>query len=199
MSNFETLLTRLIQNPRFFLTFIAGSLLCFVPVLHFFAFGYLYRMAKMLRVNGTLELPEWEDPSRLLIDGIRLTIVLLVYGFLPVTLGLIIIRLLIPDLAYTSVNIFLGLWKIAVLSLLCSAFYRYQRNQNFYELLNFTLIFRMAVMFFKSNFFVLVLCYGLAMLLTPLYGFSIFSVLLVALVQSTYYFYGLDIKGGRVA
>jgi hypothetical protein len=199
MSNFETLLTRLIQNPRFFLAFIAGSLLCFVPVLHFFAFGYLYRMAKMLRVNGTLELPEWEDPSRLLIDGIRLTIVLLVYGFLPVTLGLIIIRLLIPDLAYTSVNIFLGLWKIAVLSLLCSAFYRYQRNQNFYELLNFTLIFRMAVMFFKSNFFVLVLCYGLAMLLTPLYGFSIFSVLLVALVQSTYYFYGLDIKGGRVA
>ena len=199
MSNFETLLTRLIQNPRFFLTFIAGSLLCFVPVLHFFAFGYLYRMAKMLRVNGTLELPEWEDPSRLLIDGIRLTIVLLVYGFLPVTLGLIIIRLLIPDLAYTSVNIFLGLWKIAVLSLLCSAFYRYQRNQNFYELLNFTLIFRMAVMFFKSNFFVLVLCYGLAMLLTPLYGFSIFSVLLIALVQSTYYFYGLDIKGGRVA
>lgn len=199
MSNFETLLTRLIQNPRFFLTFIAGSLLCFVPVLHFFAFGYLYRMAKMLRVNGTLELPEWEDPSRLLIDGIRLTIVLLVYGFLPVTLGLIIIRLLIPDLAYTSVNIFLGLWKIAVLSLLCSAFYRYQRNQNFYELLNFTLIFRMAVMFFKSNFFVLVLCYGLVMLLTPLYGFSIFSVLLVALVQSTYYFYGLDIKGGRVA
>lgn len=199
MSNFETLLTRLIQNPRFFLTFIAGSLLCFVPVLHFFAFGYLYRMAKMLRVNGTLELPEWEDPSRLLIDGIRLTIVLLVYGFLPVTLGLIIIRLLIPDLAYTSLNIFLGLWKIAVLSLLCSAFYRYQRSQNFYELLNFTLIFRMAVMFFKSNFFVLVLCYGLAMLLTPLYGFSIFSVLLVALVQSTYYFYGLDIKGGRVA
>ncbi|MGB0375181.1 MAG: DUF4013 domain-containing protein [Opitutales bacterium] len=199
MSNFETLLTRLIQNPRFFLTFIAGSLLCFVPVLHFFAFGYLYRMAKMLRVNGTLELPEWDDPSRLLIDGIRLTIVLLVYGFLPVTLGLIIIRLLIPDLAYTSVNIFLGLWKIAVLSLLCSAFYRYQRNQNFYELLNFTLIFRMAVMFFKSNFFVLVLCYGLVMLLTPLYGFSIFSVLLVALVQSTYYFYGLDIKGGRVA
>lgn len=199
MSNFETLLTRLIQNPRFFLTFIAGSLLCFVPVLHFFAFGYLYRMAKMLRVNGTLELPEWEDPSRLLIDGIRLTIVLLVYGFLPVTLGLIIIRLLIPDLAYTSVNIFLGLWKIAVLSLLCSAFYRYQRSQNFYELLNFTLIFRMAVMFFKSNFFVLLLCYGLAMLLTPLYGFSIFSVLLVALVQSTYYFYGLDIKGGRVA
>lgn len=199
MSNFETLLTRLIQNPRFFLTFIAGSLFCFVPVLHFFAFGYLYRMAKMLRVNGTLELPEWEDPSRLLIDGIRLTIVLLVYGFLPVTLGLIIIRLLIPDLAYTSVNIFLGLWKIAVLSLLCSAFYRYQRSQNFYELLNFTLIFRMAVMFFKSNFFVLVLCYGLAMLLTPLYGFSIFSVLLVALVQSTYYFYGLDIKGGRVA
>jgi hypothetical protein len=199
MSNFETLLTRLIQNPRFFLTFIAGSLLCFVPVLHFFAFGYLYRMAKVLRVNGTLELPEWEDPSRLFIDGIRLTIVLLVYGFLPVTLGLIIIRLLIPNLAYTSVNIFLGLWKIAVLSLLCSAFYRYQRSQNFYELLNFTLIFRMSVMFFKSNFFVLVLCYGLALLLSPLYGFSIFSVLLVALMQSSYYFYGLDIKGGRVA
>jgi hypothetical protein len=199
MSNFETLLTRLIQNPRFFLTFIAGSLLCFVPVLHFFAFGYLYRMAKVLRVNGTLELPEWEDPSRLFIDGIRFTIVLLVYGFLPVTLGLIIIRLLIPDLAYTSVNIFLGLWKIAVLSLLCSAFYRYQRSQNFYELLNFTLIFRMSVMFFKSNFFLLVLCYGIALLLSPLYGFSIFSVLLVALMQSSYYFYGLDIKGGKVA
>ena len=197
MSNFENLLTRLIQNPRFFLTFLVGSLLCFVPIVHFFAFGYIYRMAKILRINGTLELPEWEEPSRLFIDGIRLTIVLLVYGFLPITLGLIIIKLLIPDLAYTSVNIFLGFWKIAVLSLLCSAFYRYQRNHNFYELLNFTLIFRMAVAFFKSNFLALVLCYGLAFLLSPLYGFSIFSVLLVALIQSTYYFYGLDIKGGR--
>ena len=197
MSNFENLLTRLIQNPRFYLTFLVGSLLCFVPIVHFFAFGYIYRMTKILRVNGTLELPEWEEPSRLFIDGIRLTIVLLVYGFLPITLGLIIIKLLIPDLAYTSVNIFLGFWKIAVLSLFCSAFYRYQRNQNFYELLNFTLIFRMAVAFFKSNFLALVLCYGLAFLLSPLYGFSIFSVLLVALIQSTYYFYGLDIKGGR--
>lgn len=197
MSNFENLLTRLIQNPRFFLIFLAGSLLCFVPILHFFAFGYLYRMAKILRVNGTLELPEWEDPSRLFIDGIRLTIVLLVYGFLPLTLGLIIIKLLILDLTYTSVNVFLGFWKIAVLSILCSAFYRYQRNQDFYELLNFILIFRMAVVFFKSNFLLLVLCYGLALLLSPLYGFSIFSLLLVALIQSTNYFYGLDIKARR--
>ena len=197
MSNFENLLNRLIQNPRFFSTFLVGSLLCFVPVVHFFAFGYLYRMTRILRVNGTLELPEWEEPTQLFIDGIRLTIVLLVYGFLPVTLGLIIIKLLIPDLDYTSVKIFLGFWKIAVLSLLCSAFYRYQRNQNFYELLNFNLIFRMAVAFLKSNFLILVLCYGLAFLLSPLYGFSIFSVLLVSLMQSTYYFYGLDIKGGR--
>lgn len=199
MSNFENLLTRLIQNPRFLLTFLVGGLLCFVPVLHFFAFGYLYRMTKILRVNGTLELPEWEDPSLLFIDGIRLTIVLLVYGFLPLTLGLIIIKLLIPDLTYTSVNVFLGFWQIAVLSVLCSALYRYQRNQNFYELLNFTLIFRMSVVFFKSNFLLLVLSYGFAFLLSPLYGFSIFSVLLVALIQSTYYFYGLDIKGGRSA
>lgn len=197
MSNFETLLTRLIKNPRFFLTFITGSLLCFVPVLHFFAFGYLYRMSKIMRANGTLELPEWEDPSRLFIDGIRLTIVFLVYGFLPITLGLIIIRLLIPDLTYNSMNIFLGVWKIAVLSLLCSALYRYQRNQNFYELLDFPLIFRMALVFFKSNFFVLIICYGLASILYPLYGFSLFSVLIVALIHSTYYFYSLDIKGRR--
>ena len=199
MSNFENLLTRIIQNPRFVLTFLAGGLLCFVPVLHFFAFGYLYRMTKILRINGTLELPNWEDPSRLFIDGIRLTIVLLVYGFLPLTLGLIIIKLLISDLSYTSVNVFLGFWQIAVLSMLCSAFYRYQKNQNFYELLNFTLIFRMSVVFFKSNFLLLVLSYGFAFLLSPLYGFSVFSVLLVALTQSTYYFYGLDIKGERSA
>lgn len=197
MSNFETTLTRLIQNPRFFLTFLAGSLMCFVPVLHFFAFGYLYRMTKIMRVNGTLELPEWEDPSRLFIDGIRLTIVLLVYGYLPLTLGLIIIRLLISDLSYTSVNVFFGFWNLAVLSLSCSAFYRYQRSQDFYELLNFTLIFRMALVFFKSNFLVLILCYGLALIFSPLYGISIFSLLMVVLIQSTYYFYGLDIKGGR--
>lgn len=197
MSNFETTLTRLVQNPRFFLTFLAGSLMCFVPVLHFFAFGYLYRMTKIMRVNGTLELPEWEDPSRLFIGGIRLTIVLLVYGFLPLTLGLIIIRLLISDLSYTSVNVFFGFWNLAVLSLSCSAFYRYQRSQDFYELLNFTLIFRMALVFFKSNFLVLILCYGLALIFSPLYGISIFSLLMVVLIQSTYYFYGLDIKGGR--
>ena len=199
MSNFENLLTRLIHNPRFLLNFLLGGLLCFVPILHFYTFGYLYRITKTLRINGKLELPEWEDPSRLFIDGIRLTIVLLVYGFLPLTLGLIIIKLLIPDLSYTSVNIFLGFWQIAVLSMMCSALYRYQKNQNLYELLNFNLISRMAVIFLKSNFLVLVLCYGLFLLLTPLYGFSIFSVLLVALIQSTNFFYGLEVKRGKVA
>ena len=199
MSNFENLFTRLIQNPRFMLTFFAGGLLCFVPVLHFFAFGYVFRITKILRVNGKLELPEWEDPSRLFIDGIRLTIVLLVYGFLPLTIGLIVIKLLIPDIAFTSVNIFLGFWQMGVLSLLCSSFYRYQKNQNFYELLNFILIFRMSVLFFRRNFLLLILSYGFAFLLSPLYGFSIFSVLLVALIQSTYYFYNLDVKGERVA
>ena len=194
MSNFENILTRLIQNSRFFPTFLVGGLLCFVPILHFFAFGYLCRITKILRVKGTLELPVWEDVSRLFMDGVRLSIVILVYGLLPLTLGLIILKLLMSDLTYTSVNIFYGFWQIAVLSTLCSAFYRFQRNQSFYELLNFVLIFRMSVAFFKSNFLLLVLSYGFAFLLSPLYGFSIFSVLFIALVNSTYYFYGLDIK-----
>ena len=195
MLNFENTFQRLIQNPQFLFTFLIGGLLCFVPVLNFFALGYLYRMTKRLRATGSLSLPEWDNLRSLFLDGIRLLIVFLIYAFLPMTLGFIIASTLFPGLNYNSPNFVLAFFRIFSLALFCSALYRFQRSQNFYALLDFKFILKMALILLQSQFIVLVACYGLFFLFLPLYGFAIFAVLLVSLIQTTGYFYQLDIKG----
>lgn len=194
MLNFENTFTRLIQNPQFLFYFLIGGVLCFVPIINFFALGYLYRVAKSLRARGTLTLPEWDNISGLFLDGIRLLVVFLIYAFLPMTLGFIIASTLFPGLDYMAQNFVLAFFRIFSLALFCSALYRFQGSQNFYTLLDFRLILNMALMLLQSQFIVLVACYGLFFLFLPLYGFSIFAVLCIALIQCTGFFYQLDIK-----
>ena len=151
-------------------------------------------MTKNLRATGTLSLPEWENFRGLFLDGIRLLIVFLVYAFLPMTLGFIIASTLFPGLDYNAPNFVLAFFRILSLALFCAALYRFQGSRNFYTLLDFRLILRMALALLQTQFIVLVACYGLFFLFLPLYGFSIFSVLLIALIQTTGFFYQLDIK-----
>ncbi|MDR3117741.1 MAG: DUF4013 domain-containing protein [Puniceicoccales bacterium] len=51
-----------------------GTLLMFVPLVNILAFGYLYRFARDPHhaSDGGVQLPEWNDPVRLLVDGLRL-------------------------------------------------------------------------------------------------------------------------------
>ncbi|MDR2029912.1 MAG: DUF4013 domain-containing protein [Puniceicoccales bacterium] len=51
-----------------------GTLLMFLPVVNILAFGYLYRFAKdpHYASDGGVQLPEWDRPLSLLVDGLRL-------------------------------------------------------------------------------------------------------------------------------
>ena len=58
---FEEVFAQLVSQPKLLLKVLLGSALSFVPILNFFAFGYLYRYSAQLRRSGQIELPEWTD------------------------------------------------------------------------------------------------------------------------------------------
>lgn len=196
MPNFENLFNRLIQNPQFFISFLVGGLLCFIPIINLFALGYLYRMVKIIRHTGSFNMPEWDSFEQLFIDGIRMILVFLVYGLLPFILGFFILSLVLPGITLLEHNIISSILKIAVLAVFCSAIYRYQRSQSFYALLDFKLIMKMALLYLQSQGVVLLASYGIFYFFLPLYGFSIFGALLLLFIQATGFFYQLELKKG---
>tara|TARA_X000000368_G_scaffold418903_1_gene420624 strand:+ start:3471 stop:4067 length:597 start_codon:yes stop_codon:yes gene_type:complete len=196
MPNFENLFNRLIQNPQFFVSFFVGGLLCFIPIINLFAFGYLYRIVKNIRHTGSFKMPEWDSFEQLFIDGIRMSLIFLVYGLLPFTFGFFILSLVLPGIGLLEHNIISSILKITILVVFCSAIYRYQRSQSFYALLDFKLIMKMALLYLQSQGVVLLACYGLFYFFLPLYGFSIFGALLLAFIQTTGFFYQLELKKG---
>ena len=192
MQNFENLFTRLIQNSQFLKNFAIASLLCFIPFLNLLAFGYLYKTIKNIRVSGRIIFSEWEGFEFLFIDGLRLLIIFLTWAFLPYIFGFLILNSeLLCSGSFSGIglfdhHIFLTALKFIVLSTFCSSLYRYQSTQSIYSLLEFNLIFKMSFLFLRSQIFVLATAYGLFFIFMPLYGFSIFSMLVVLLFQSTF-------------
>lgn len=60
------------EDEHFFAKTILGSLLMFIPIINFFALGYLHRFLRTprRRIHGGLLLPEWTDWGRLFLEGI---------------------------------------------------------------------------------------------------------------------------------
>lgn len=184
MISFESNFMQLIKNKKFLVNCVVGSLLCFIPILHFFAFGYLYRLAISIRENGKITFPDWEDLSALFLDGMKITVIVLFYVFLPFVLAsffstnLVIIKLLI---------------SLFSMSFFAAVFYRYLYFGNFTDIFNFKLYFNMTLSMFPSQLITLIVAYAFFVFLFPnLYGFSIYISLLILLIQTTFHFYFLE-------
>ncbi len=78
---------RISKDPRWIQKVVIGGLLMFIPIINFFALGYLSRYAGQVLKNGSVKLPEWERWGRLFMGGLWFFLVILVYGVLTLVIG----------------------------------------------------------------------------------------------------------------
>ncbi|MBC8189499.1 MAG: DUF4013 domain-containing protein, partial [Puniceicoccaceae bacterium] len=129
---FEEVFNRLIKLNGFWVQWLIGGLLSFVPIVNVFAFGYLYRMSRAVRTSGHPVLPPWVDWSGLFMDGLRFGVVWLLYWLLPLMLAAGITWFL-PEMGLGAASD--GFFLTAILMsivLFFSAPFTYNKRQDFY-------------------------------------------------------------------
>ncbi|MGJ3243003.1 MAG: hypothetical protein ACFE0O_08630 [Opitutales bacterium] len=87
---FEETLTGVFAEASLRSKLLVGGLLCFLPGLHLFAFGWLARLLMRTRHGGRLEALPFEPFPETLVAGLRLTVIFLVVPGIPLSAGILI-------------------------------------------------------------------------------------------------------------
>lgn len=87
-------LEKIAEDKRWIPKVLIGGLLMFIPVVNFFALGYLSRYAGRMMESGKVELPEWDEWGRLFMGGLIFLVVILVYGVLTLLVGWVLSSIL---------------------------------------------------------------------------------------------------------
>ena len=192
MPIFEEVFNRLIKLPGFGLKFLIGGLLSFVPIVNIFAFGYLYRLSRAVRKSGQPFLPAWHGWSGLFLDGLRFTVVWLVYWLLPISLASLI-ALLMPFVYLGALTSIFFLTSVLLSTVLfSSALYRYNMRNNFKDLFDLLLIIRMTCMEMPRLILPGFVFLGFLVLLQPFYGFAIFGGFLLLITYTSLRYRSLE-------
>ena len=94
MPNFEEDCKKIFIDPHVMKKMGIGILLALIPILHFFALGYLYRFVERVRLQKQLVLPEWENWGRLFAEGVCFFVIGLLYGVLPIFVTGVLVSIL---------------------------------------------------------------------------------------------------------
>ncbi|NBB79376.1 MAG: DUF4013 domain-containing protein [Verrucomicrobia bacterium] len=175
---FEEVFRSMLKLPGLWQKLLIGGLLSFIPGINLFAFGYLYRVSRAVRRAGRPVLPSWqlrEEWRGLFMDGLRFAVVWLAFWLLPVLLALLVSWLLGVVFLGALANLFFISVVLYATVLFSSALYRYNMRQDFNDLLNLSLIFRMTWMELPGLLVPVFFFLGLVVWLLPFYGFSLFA------------------------
>lgn len=194
---FEEVFNRLIKSPGFWVKLLIGGLLSFIPIVNIFAFGYLYRMSRMVRKSGQAVLPTWpalQDWPALFIDGLRFAVVWLGFWLLPLLLaGLITWLLTLISLGALSNIFYLSVILLSNI-LFSSALYRYNMRKDFKDLLDLGLILRMTWMELPKLVVPSFVFLGVFVWLLPLYGFAFFGGFLLLITYTSLRYRSIEQK-----
>lgn len=176
--SFEEVVRRLVRQSDFIRKSVIGGLLAFIPIINLFVFGFLYRFAKRLLREGSLELPEWEDWGGLFRDGLRFLAPWALYWLLPVLIGW--------GLATWFASIGFGFISYIVFSLLfavspllfIAALFRCLRPGALRNLADFVLIIRITASLLPHSYFAVFCIAGFTSVFLPLYGFAFYAAFL---------------------
>lgn len=176
--SFEEVVRRLVRQSDFIRKSVIGGLLAFIPIINLFVFGFLYRFAKRLLREGSLELPEWEDWGGLFRDGLRFLAPWSLYWLLPVLIGW--------GLATWFASIGFGFISYIVFSLLfavspllfIAALFRCLRPGALRNLADFVLIIRITASLLPHSYFAVFCIAGFTSVFLPLYGFAFYAAFL---------------------
>ena len=83
----ESICAALWSDERFFKKVIIGGIIGSIPLVNILALGYFFRFAGRLREGKRVELPEWDQFEGLFVDGIKMTLLKLVYVGIPTLIG----------------------------------------------------------------------------------------------------------------
>lgn len=178
--------------PGFWLKVLVGGLLSFVPVVNFFAFGYLLRLSQGVKRSGRVNPPDWDDWAGLFIDGLKFTVVWLGYWLLPIFLAWAISAVIgligLDALSYLVVSLAFLVAPI----LFSAALYRYNRREDFKDLLDIPLIIRMSYGAFPRLIVPALAFVGIFGVAAPLYGFAFFFGFVVLIAYTALSFRAIE-------
>ncbi|MFA6289751.1 MAG: DUF4013 domain-containing protein [Opitutaceae bacterium] len=190
MPSLEQVCKRLFSRPWWYIKAIIGALLLIVPVLHFFAFGYLYAMVEQARRGDEISFPEWGDWRRMFVNGVATFVIFLVLCVAPILIAwMLTYPLRVLPINY-GVFVYLPLMPALMLAgpLSAAGLYQYQKRGEYKD------AFRLGVLIAmlrstKGYFWVPTLALiGLMVVGMPLMTFTVFVGLAASWVYYTAYF-----------
>lgn len=177
MPSIEKIARRFFSQTDWFPRCLLGGLLSFVPILNFFAFGYLYRYAKQIRTQKNYSLPAWEDWSGLLKDGLIFFLIVAVFFGGPIFVGWLmsdILSWVTFDIIGIVKNFPLSIGLFFAPSMFMCALIRYQKEGSFNALWNFKTLFIPIERYWHETVFASIFLMGIFLLGLPLYGLAFF-------------------------
>lgn len=176
MNAFETRVKHVLRDRRFSQTLLIGGLLSFIPVLNFFALGYVYQMARQVRERDDWTLLSWREWDRLFIDGFRFFILAIALLILPLLVAVLLSTLVVK--VFGPVGIVAYVWVSIVMVLSCLwlavVLYRFQKHED-WSAMRPRRSDLVAIRFLLWEALLPVLAVtGWAFLASPLYGFGEF-------------------------
>ena len=130
LASFETICARIFADQNAWRKVLIGGLLCLSIIGLPFAFGYLWRYLAQIRASGNFSLPEWHEPGKLLLPGLKALAVFVVWFCLPWGVALAIQMLLavifFPLGLLGVIGSSVALWMVC--GLFFSALWAFQRS-----------------------------------------------------------------------
>lgn len=191
---FEEVSKLLVCQPQFWIKWLIGGILSFIPFANIFAFGYLYRFSAQLRRTGKISLPEWDDWKGLFTDGLKFGLIWLAYWLLPIVLGYALSKLFY-SLSFGIFAYFpLKATFFVAPILFCSALYRFHMEPNFRTLLDIDHIASMSRVGFGAYILPILVFSGIFFLVLPLYGIAFFTGFLLLITQLNSRYRSLELQ-----
>lgn len=135
MPTLDQVSKRVFSDPAWLVKCLIGGFFCMVPVINIWALGSFYRLIDQGRRGEKVRLPEWEDWSRLFVDGLHFLLIAVIYGLGPIAAGWLISLPLTPFLGPLARTLMLpGI--LAAGPLTAAGVYAYQRKNNLREILH---------------------------------------------------------------
>lgn len=136
MPTIEQVSKRLRSDRNWFTKCLLGVLFGFIPILHFFACGYLYRMFRAGKSQKPFALPEWEDWKGLFIDGLKFFLIALIFAGIPIALTSFAMFAMGWSTGSYFANIPMAPALFIAGPLSCSALYLYMLDEDFSNCFN---------------------------------------------------------------
>lgn len=177
---------------------MVGTFLMIVPGLHFFAFGYAYRLGLRGRRGELADMPDWEDWRGMFLDGVRCFAIALVLGVVPLLVSWLISLPLNPFLGPVSYLPMVPPLLFAA-PLAAAGVYRYQRHEEFRDAFRLPVLVRMIVSARRQILIPTLAFVGFLLVMFPLFPYALFTGGVVILYFYELTFHQMEVAAGAAA